>query len=259
MFSTWRNDVYNIDKDHNCKKNEAEHCSSLGCQNPRCVILTKSESKGKLDNVDAYFVDMLNKSMAENENHLVLKQSTEHIYAEPMKLKPETKIINTSVMNHENELRSKVYNCHSSPSDLKKSNGLSNGTTRTINGVPYNGRRSSENSSSGSSSFVSFGGIVSEKQNGVFHERKPVRSRPYRSSSTCSVPEFAALTSFCFNNSESMPNIASSANYVKLLAASQLSSSISLTESDNMSEQSGYVSSRKSSGGSTTQISPAGE
>lgn len=258
----WNNGYHTDTEYRQCEENGNEHCSGPGYRNPRSVIMMKNENNGKLDNVDAYFVDTLNKSMAERANQSAPRRSFEHTYAEPTtKHKKEAKFVNAPTLNEdENELERIGNECHSSSSSAKKLASSSNRTAYPTNALNFN-LNSNDNSSSDScgSSFVPAGAKLLKVCGSAPHELEQVRSRPVRSSSTCSMPEFAKLASFCFNNSESMPNITSNANATRVLTASQLNSSLSLSESDNMSEQSGYVSSRKSSAGSTTQVSPAGE
>lgn len=87
-----------------------------------------------------------------------------------------------------------------------------------------------------------------------------LNDRRARSSSMCSMPELVNCSfPHYIMNSESMPNIRSKGENRKLLYASQLNSSTSLSESDDMSERSGYVSSHKTSAGSTNQVTPTGE
>lgn len=118
---------------------------------------------------------------------------------------------------------------------------------------PYTPNKAASNDSSSDSCGSTFVPVKSTMSDGVCE-------RPARSSSMCSMPELVNCTyPHYIMNSESMPNITSNGGGRKLLYASQLNSSTSLSESDNMSEQSGYVSSHKSSAGSTNQVTPAGE
>jgi len=216
-----------------------DHCPGPGYRNPRSVVIAKNENAGKCKNVDAYFVDTLNKSMDEGENSQPCSKSVEHLYAE---VKPK-------------KFREEIN--QRSPNIIRR-NSLGSCSRKSVSNVtlPFRTNQGEDDSSSDScgSSFIPAGAKLSEKQ-----RSPPPRCRPARSSSTCSMPaEVANLRSLVINNSESMPNITNSSG-VRLLAASQLNSSSSLSESDNMSERSGYVSSHKSSIGSTAPMSPNGE
>jgi hypothetical protein len=220
---------------------EDEHCLGPGYRNPRSVVEAKNENAGKCKNVDAYFVDTLNKSMDECKTGQTTSKSVEHLYAE---VKPKTR------RDVEDTTRVRSPNA-------PRRNSL--GSKNVISG-PFRANQHADDSSSDScgSSFIPAGAKLSEKQRSTPQELDvtAARNRPARSSSTCSMPaEVARLRFSRVNNSESMPNIVNSSG-ADLLSASQLNSSSSVSESDNMSEQSGYVSTRKSSIGSTAPVSP---
>lgn len=219
---------------------------------PNAVKLKNINSK--FENVDAYFVDTLNKSMAECETRTKSSQSTmDNAYDER-----RSKIAPANGSTTEN--LSYTNGFHTSPGP-RKSSPKNQCIYATITKTLVRATLSADNSSSDScgSSFIPVGAKLSEKCQSTPLELDQVTGRAVRSSSMCSMPEFAMMPSLNFNNSESMPNITSNGHGCKLLAASQLISSSSLSESDNMSEQSGYVSSRRSSAGSTNQVTPTGK
>lgn len=182
-------------------------------------------------------MDTLNKSKAKNE----VVQTTTKVYIKSDDIEEHP----TNIRNRDTDSNELQLSTEDKISSSKSTNEISN--------------NNNENSSTDSygSSFIPAGPKISKLNQCTSDALNEIRHQRQRSSSTCSMPEFARISSFYFNNSESMPNIASNVN-IKLLTSSQLNSSSSLSESDNMSEQSGYVSSRKSSAGSTTQVTPTG-
>lgn len=211
-------------------------------RNPHNTLLMKN-GNCKFNNVDAYFVDTLNKSMAENE-----KNKAKNVeYAVPRtksKEKPSTSA-NENVKNGHHE--------HAPSPDKNASSQAAS------NKIAVSNKSNDSSSDSCGSSFVPAKSKLSEICRSAPLNLDQLAYKHTRSASMCSMPEFADSLPFRINNSESMPNITNNPNGRKLLAASQLNSSTSLSESDNMSEQSGYVSSRKSSAGSTTQVTPTGK
>lgn len=180
----------------------------------------------KSENVDAYFVDTLNKSMAEKDG--------------PDSLPIEPILAERSVEANQGDVENGHQEC------TEKSASVS----RT-----YTPNKAASNDSSSDSCGSTFVPVKSTMSDGCH----TMCERPARSNSMCSMPELVNCSFPHFiMNSESMPNITSKAAGRKLLYASQLTSSTSLSESDNMSEQSGYVSSHQSSAGSTNQVTPAG-
>lgn len=223
-------------------------------QNPTANAVKLKNVNSKFENVDAYFVDTLNKSMAECESrNMSLQSALDNAYSER-----GSKTVITNGSTPDNLTHTNGF--HTSPSS-RKSSPKSQSLYATVNKTIVRATLSADNSSSDScgSSFIPVGAKLSEKYQSTPLELDQVTGRAVRSSSMCSMPEFPKMPSLNFNNSESMPNITSNANGCKLLAASQLISSSSLSESDNMSEQSGYVSSRRSSAGSTNQVTPTGK
>lgn len=223
-------------------------------QNPTANAVKLKNVNSKFENVDAYFVDTLNKSMAECEGQKKsLQNAIDNAYGER-----GSKTAATNGSAPEN--LSYTNGFHTSPGS-RKSSPKSQCLYTTVNKTLVRATLSADNSSSDScgSSFIPVGAKLSEKYQSTPFKLDQVTGRAVRSSSMCSMPEFPKMPSLNFNNSESMPNITSNANVCKLLTASQLISSSSLSESDNMSEQSGYVSSRQSSAGSTNQVTPTGK
>lgn len=224
-------------------------------QNSTANAIKLSNVDNKVENVDAYFVDTLNKTMAECESRTKSLQSVviDGAYGERGS---KGALAKGSVADNP----SFVNGFHTSPGP-RKSSPKNRGLYASVTKSPSKPTPSADNSSSDScgSSFIPVGAKLSERCQSTPLELDEMRGRPIRSSSMCSMPEFARMPSLNFNNSESMPNITNNAHGCKLLAASQLISSSSQSESDNMSEQSGYVSSRRSSAGSTTQVTPTGK
>lgn len=191
----------------------------------------------KSDNVDAYFVDTLNKSMAES----VMKTSHEQMLPS-VDVAISTNHIEPCNEYHEYAEQNPPTNRSYTPNKITPSN------------------KTDSSSDSCGSNFAPVKSTMSDGCHSAPLDLDQFSDRPARSSSMCSMPELVNCSfPHYIMNSESMPNITSNGRSRKLLYASQLNSSTSLSESDNMSEQSGYVSSCRSSAGSTNQVSPAGK
>ncbi|XP_065224956.1 protein FAM135A isoform X2 [Planococcus citri] len=204
--------------------------------------LPSKSGTSKSNDVDAYFVDTLNKSMAESK--IKSAKSLDH-FTQPVDLgqqKPE----DGTRRNGERNDYQEYPNEKSTPA------------SRTY--TPSKTAPSNKDDSSSDSCGSTFVPVKSTSEcQSAPYSLEQLNERRARSSSMCSMPELVNCSfPHYIMNSESMPNITSKNESRKLLYASQINSSTSLSESDNMSERSGYVSSHKTSAGSTNQVTPTG-